>query len=183
MADDPFYVVYTGALDLRYGIREMVDALDYIADPRLRMVFCGGGEATAYLEYRASLDERIILAGRVRHVVALDWQRRAGLLINPRSSMGAFTRYSFPSKTLEYMASGNLVATYQNEGIPREYYSYFMSINGEGPEAIARVISAAIAMPAEERARQGRAAREFVFAEKSIESQTTRILEFLGVDP
>ena len=44
------------------------------------------------------------------------------LLVNPRKNIGEYTKYSFPSKILEYMSSGTPVLMYKLDGIPDEYY-------------------------------------------------------------
>ena len=38
--------------------------------------------------------------------------------VNPRQNNEEFTKYSFPSKTMEYLASGVPVVAYKLDGIP-----------------------------------------------------------------
>ena len=51
-------------------------------------------------------DNRIVFKGMVPNKIVVEDQLKATLLVNPRPSIGEFTRYSFPSKNMEYMVSG-----------------------------------------------------------------------------
>lgn len=117
--------------------------------------------------------------GFVSHERALELQAHASLLINPRSPRGVFTRYSFPSKTLEYMRSGKPVACYRLEGIPKEYDPYLRYIEGEGADAIRRAVRAVLALSHQERRSLGERARAFVIAHKTPEVQCRRLVTFL----
>ena len=45
--------------------------------------------------------------------------------MNPRSADAEYTKYSFPSKTIEYLATGVPVVMNRLPGIPEEY-EYFV---------------------------------------------------------
>ena len=51
-------------------------------------------------------DKRIIYWGVVEQKHVFEMQQQATLLVNPRKGHEEYTKYSFPSKTMEYMASG-----------------------------------------------------------------------------
>ena len=55
--------------------------------------------------------------------------KEAKLLINLRNPEDKYTKYSFPSKTFEYMVSGTPFFTTKLEGIPSEYYNYLYCID------------------------------------------------------
>ncbi len=175
----PFTVVYTGRLDRRYGVLDLVGSLQYLRHPDVRLVICGGGEAAAAIGASAAQDPRIVYVGQVSREDALAWQRRADVLVNPRPG-AAFTRYSFPSKNLEYLQSGKPVLAYPNEGTPTEYDEHLLYISDAGPAGIARAIEAVISMPEEERRARGERARAFVRAEKSVDRQMSRVLALVG---
>lgn len=117
--------------------------------------------------------------GFVSHERALELQAKAALLINPRSPKGVFTRYSFPSKTLEYMRSGKPVVCHRLEGIPEEYDPYLQYIEGEGAGAIVNAVRKALALTPEERLSLGQRARAFVLANKTPGNQCRRLMDFL----
>lgn len=65
--------------------------------------------------------------------------KKATLLINPRPSNEEFTKYSFPSKNLEYMASGTPLLATDLPGIPAEYKRYEYIIENENIDGIANM--------------------------------------------
>ena len=55
-------------------------------------------------------------------------------MINPRSTLDDFTKYSFPSKTIEYMYSGTPLLTTRLKGIPNEYFDFVFSAENNTEE-------------------------------------------------
>lgn len=178
-----FTIVYTGNVAARYGIVELVDSLDYLHSPNVRLVICGDGDTATYVENKASRDSRLTYLGRVSRQDAIGWQRQASLLVNPRPDTEQFTKYSFPSKTLEYMLTGRPVIVYLNPGIPAEYAAHLIAIRETGSRGIADAIGRAMSMSAAERAQFGERAQRFVLDEKSSTRQAARVLDLLGIAP
>ena len=106
-------------------------------------------------------------------------EQRASLLVNPRPSSPEYTKYSFPSKTMEYMASGTPVLMTKLPGMPKEYYPFIYTIDDETVEGVANALKAFFAIPASDRYRKGASAREFVLAKKSNIEQAKKIIEFI----
>ena len=65
----------------------------------------------------------------------------ATLLINPRFSNEEYTKYSFPSKNMEYMASGTPILTTKLPGMPKEYYEYIYLFEEESIEGMKNKMS------------------------------------------
>jgi glycosyltransferase involved in cell wall biosynthesis len=177
---DMFTIVYTGGIDRRYGIVDLVDSLRYIQSGPVRLVLCGEGDAVGYIDSAARKEPRISYFGQVSREESLRWQRSADLLVNPRPGAADFTRYSFPSKTLEYLSAGKPVLTFHNDGTPPEYDAHLLYIPAPGPEGIAQAIEGVMAMSEDERRRIGQRAKEFVETEKSVDRQMGRVLAFIG---
>ena len=57
----------------------------------------------------------------------LTTQMKVTLLVNPRPTDQEFTKYSFLSKNMEYMAFGTPFLTTKLPGMPVEYYPYVVS--------------------------------------------------------
>jgi glycosyltransferase involved in cell wall biosynthesis len=176
----PFTVVYTGSLDSRYGIVDLVDSLSHIEDRDVRVVLCGDGDSVEYIKSRSKDEPRISFLGQVTRDEALAWQVQADILVNPRPGTSDFTKYSFPSKTLEYLGAGKPVLTYHNEGTPAEYDDHLLYISTPGPKGIAQAIEGVMAMSEEERQQIGARAKHFVETEKSVDRQMGRVLAFIG---
>lgn len=172
------YILYTGTLNYEFGIGTLLEAFALIPDNDLKLVICGFGEAEkAILE---SKDPRLVYLGKVDRKQALALQRNATVLVNPRQNNQEFTKYSFPSKTMEYLAAGVPVVAYKLDGIPDEYDEYLHYVPDNSPEALAEVMSELLQKPENIRKELGRRAQRFVLEEKNYIAQTKRILELLS---
>jgi glycosyltransferase involved in cell wall biosynthesis len=176
----PFRVVYTGQLNERYGVRDLVDSLDHIENPQVELLICGDGEMGEFVSARSRRDPRLRWLGRVSRQDSLFWQRTADALVNPTQGTAEFTKYSFPSKNLEYLYAGKPVVAYRNEGMPPEYHEHFTYISTPGPKGIAQAIEGVMAMSEDERQQIGARAKHFVETEKSVDRQMGRVLAFIG---
>lgn len=125
------YFLYTGTLDQRYGIRDLVDSYISAGINDKILVICGDGDDRSYVEAMSLSHANIRYMGQLKHTNIKILQRNAALLINPRNNEGEFTKYSFPSKVIEYMSSGVPVLMYQLDGIPESYNKYFYSIESK----------------------------------------------------
>lgn len=173
-------IVYTGNLAERYGILNLAKAFSRLAEKDLRLIICGIGGAYEELLRMSENDNRIILKGQLPHSEILNIQRNATLLVNPRTSDGEFTKFSFPSKTMEYLASGTPTLLYKLDGIPNEYYNYCFALGKwNGIDDLTQKIRAIINMPSEELKKIGMAARQFVLEKKNPIYQCSRMIEFL----
>jgi len=118
------YVVYTGKVNYKFGLKELVDSFVSIKDESLRLVLCGNGDAVDYIKNKAEGDSRILYQGQVSSSKAKAWIVNADILVNPRQNNEAFIKYSFPSKNLEYLSSGKPVIGYMLDGMKPEYKGF-----------------------------------------------------------
>ena len=106
-------------------------------------------------------------------------EQQAALLVNPRPTNAEFVKYSFPSKTMEYMASGTPLLTTRLPGMPGEYYPYVDFIMAESPQGIADALKRVLSRSDEELFQKGQAAREFVLKQKNNVVQAEKLLKML----
>ena len=111
----------------------------------------------------------------------VDKEQEATLLINPRPTGEAYVKYSFPSKTMEYMASGTPVLTTVLPGMPKEYHPYVYLLEDETAEGIAEQLKQILANSDETLFRKGAEARRFVLEQKNNVIQAQKILEMLSI--
>lgn len=126
------YIVYTGKLNEKFGVKDLVDAFMTLDNPCYRLILCGSGDTDEYIKKQSILDSRIKALGQVSPDECRIWQLKADVLINPRSNNEDFVRYSFPSKNLEYLASGAPVVAHLLEGMPEIYREFMFCISDEG---------------------------------------------------
>ena len=175
------YILYTGTLAARYGIQTLVKAFAGISDPSVRLYICGEGDSRPMIEEYACKDSRIIYKGQVTREEALMLQKDAMLLVNPRTSEGDFTKYSFPSKNMEYLASGVPALLYKLPGIPDEYYEYCFSLSETGVEALRNMLEDILARSLDELDQLGANARKFILNNKNPQKQVGKIIDLVSV--
>ena len=106
-------------------------------------------------------------------------EQKASLLVNPRFTMEAFTKYSFPSKNMEFMASGTPLLTTRLPGMPADYYPYVFLFEEETVEGYAKGIREALSYSDKELIEFGKLSKLFVLSNKNCNVQADRILNFL----
>lgn len=174
-------VLYTGTLSSLYGLPNLIKAFGRLTNPDYRLIICGGGADDKMLAIiNDNKDSRIQFRGLLKREDVLKLQRQASLLVNPRTSEGIFTKYSFPSKTMEYLASGTPTLMYRLPGIPNEYFGYCYSPTDETIDALVDKISEILESPESERNALGVSAREFILSKKNPKSQTNKIIKLIN---
>ena len=129
-------VLYTGTLHRRFGVLNLVDAFCAVDNPDYRLVICGVGDCEAEIKKRAEKDSRIDFRGQLKREDVLRLQQEATVLVNPRQNNEEFTKYSFPSKNLEYLSSGIPLVAYKLDGIPDEYDEYINYVSDNTIDAL-----------------------------------------------
>lgn len=171
------YILYTGTLNYEFGIRTLLRAFSLIKDNEIKLVICGTGAAEK--EIRESVDDRIIFLGKIDREQVLSLQQCATVLVNPRQNNEEFTKYSFPSKTMEYLASGVPLVAYKLDGIPDEYDEHIIYVQDNSEVTLAHVLES-VCNDRENMLNFGEKAREFVLSEKNRVVQTKKILDFIS---
>lgn len=173
-------ILYTGSLAGRYGVTNLLDAFESIKDSNYRLWICGEGGSRSEIEKREKSDARIKYFGQLPYNQVLTLQKKATVLVNPRTSEGDFTKYSFPSKTMEYLASGTPCIIYRLQGIPEEYYQYCFVAEDESSEGLRKVILQVCEKGQSELDEFGKKASRFILENKNPISQVRKIYELLN---
>jgi glycosyltransferase involved in cell wall biosynthesis len=172
-------VLYSGTLAKRYGILNLVSAFVKIPNTEYRLWICGDGDAFDEINKLAEADPRIIIFGQVKREKVLQLQKEATIVVNPRTSEGDFTKYSFPSKIMEYLASGTPCIMHRLKGIPDEYFEFCFVADEETPEGLRAMIVKVCEMDANERKAIGNKARNFILQHKTAKQQAKKIYDML----
>lgn len=175
----PRILLYTGVLEEYAGIRFLVDAFMKVKGNDIQLIICGSGSDEAYVRNAKASDPRIDFRGRVDREEAVKLQQECTLLINPRQPNGGITKYSFPSKTMEYMTSGIPMIGYHLEGIPEDYYEHMYTPSDLTREALTACIQETLILPDEVLKHKASEANRFVMENKNSKKQVRRIIEFL----
>lgn len=171
-------IMYAGSLHERYGIGKLVEAFSRIKQEQYELVIYGDGDYVPKLQIIEQNCARINYRGVAENKVILQEETSSALLVNPRPSDELFTRYSFPSKTFEYMLSGTPALITRLDGIPEEYFRYCYSFDGETVDAMAQSLEYVLEIPEEAHAQLAKSAFEFVSSKNNV-MQMRRIWEFI----
>lgn len=175
----PRVIMYAGAIEKEYGLNELTQAFMSLSIPDIEFHIYGNGKFVKdLLEYQKQ-DPRIKYMGIVNNADIVKAEQAATLLINPRLSHEVYVKYSFPSKTSEYMLSGTPLLTTKLPGIPDEYFQHLYTFDEESITGFARKMSEILSLPETELIQQGKNAQEFVLKNKNNILQSKRIFEFL----
>jgi len=132
-------IFYAGGVNRSYGIVELVEGflrsgVDY------QLVLCGRGDLEGYLTDVCARHPSVKYLGFVSPEKAAQLQAGASLLVLTRDPAERYTRYSFPSKLIEYMSAGIPVLTTRLAGIPDEYFDFLNIIEEFSIDAVAKAL-------------------------------------------
>lgn len=174
-------ILYSGQLNPAYGMENLIEAFLRINREHsdYRLWLCGGGKLVEHIKRLALQFPAIEYFGYVGPDKVRECQRQATVLINPRQNTDQFTKFSFPSKTMEYLASGRLVVGYKLDGIPAEYDEHIIYVPDNSVQTLCDTLIEVCSWDAEKQRQKGQAARSFILQNKNPEKQCQRIVQML----
>lgn len=172
-------ILYSGSLSKRYGIMNLVYAFSQIKNDNYRLLICGDGNSKNEIIELSQKDSRINYLGSLKREEVLILQKKCSLLVNPRTPEGEFTKYSFPSKTMEYLASGTPTLMYKLPGIPEEYYNYCYIVEELGINELSIQINKILNKSDEELKELAEKARNFILEKKNPKTQCEKIINMI----
>lgn len=173
----PRVCLYAGGVSAQYGLRNLVEGFRQADLPDTELHIYGPGDYVEELKENA--DPRIVYGGMLMSSEVVEKEMEATLLVNPRPTNEEFVKYSFPSKTMEYLASGTPVLTTVLPGMPEEYHPYVYLIEEETPEGIRKSLERVLSQTDEKLFQKGNEARRFILENKNNVIQGKKILELL----
>lgn len=172
-------ILYAGSIKRLYGIQNLVEGFLAANIPNAELHVYGDGDYREELETLAKENPSVRYMGICPNSEIVYAEQRAALLVNPRPSSPEYTKYSFPSKNMEYMVSGTPVLTTKLPGMPKEYHPHVYLLEDETPQGISEKLQGIFALPLDERERKGEDARAFVLEHKTNVAQAKKIINFI----
>ena len=167
--------MYAGGLAEDNGIRMMIEAAQ-----KSRLIdelwICGVGDCLEYV--KSATDNKIKYLGRLTNSEVLRYEKQAKVLLNVRNPENDLTKFSFPSKILEYIAAGGIVVSSQLSGIPVEYYQYIELLKNYTVDDLATAMDKVFKLQDFEYLQLTERAASFI-ADKTAARQCRRINRFL----
>jgi glycosyltransferase involved in cell wall biosynthesis len=172
-------VVYAGTPAFVSGARLLLEAFARVDDSQLKLVFAGRGGLESEIRAAASRDARIEIRGFMTREQLQRILVSATVLINPRLSAATENRYNFPSKILDYLASGRPVITTLAGDLDPAYADVAIPLRDETPGALAALMQEVAARPEQELTEIGARGREFVLAKRRWVDQAAEVYRFI----
>jgi glycosyltransferase involved in cell wall biosynthesis len=173
-------ILYTGNLGERSGVRDLIQAFQSIKNKNYWLWIRGDGPLKKYV-----LD--LIKSGsRIKYfdeMSLLDLHRllnQATVLINPVSPNSEFSKFFFPSKLMNYLASGTPTITFKLECIPDEYYKYCFVPISQDELGLRQTMLDVLEMSNVELESFGKRAMDFIEKNKGSKMQVQKIINLIS---
>lgn len=172
-------ILYAGGIQTRYGVFDLIEAFHRIENDAYKLILCGPCLEREKLNHYLLSDSRIEYRGLISTNEVRTLQKKVTVLVNPRHSTEEFTKYSFPSKTLEYMASGTPVLMSPLPSMPKEYKQYLYLFEDESIKGMKLMIEEVLSFKSDDLKSKGYIARDFILKNKNANVQIKKILQLI----
>lgn len=176
---EKFIIMYAGTIIESVGLQNLVKAIQ-MTDLDLEVWIYGEGDYKNELMRLCSKDSRIKFFGFIDRKELFELEKKVSLLVNVRDPRLEYTKYSFPSKSFEYMASGTPFLSTRLLCYPKEYDQYIYFISESSVEIIKNKIEEIYYKTVNERETFGENAKRFVLNSKNPKIQTKKVSDFIN---
>jgi glycosyltransferase involved in cell wall biosynthesis len=177
--DGSFVIVAAGSLDEANGILVLLEAFSVLEGEQYRLRIAGSGLLEHRVREAAAQDPRIEYVGYVSFEQVLDLYNSADVLINMRLTKAMNTKYFYPSKVMEYLASGVPVISTCTGHTEEEFGGFCYLLKDERPRGLADLIQYISSLDLCERVEMGRKARTYMAANKTWDAQGRKVVKFI----
>ncbi len=176
----PCIMMYAGSLKKIYGISRLVEAFVAVQIPNWELHIYGDGDYREELEEICEKYQNVKYLGIKLNSEIVAAEIKASLLVNPRPTDEEYTKYSFPSKNMEYMVSGTPVLTTNLPGMPDEYREYVYIFADESVDGMKETLSNVLMKTTEELYDFGANAKKFVLDKKNNTAQAKKVVVLMN---
>lgn len=174
-------IVFSGALTEYNGIKEAIQAMNYVKNKNIELHIYGNGYLQEYVERAERFNPNVIYKGIVSNKEMRMLQSSSDLLINPRRVDDMISKVTFPSKIIEYMLSRTPVISTRLNGLTDEYLENIYILDNLEPEYFGKTIQQILEKSEEELHLVGENAAKFILNNKSWKNQCEKIYKFISV--
>ncbi|SLM18717.1 putative Glycosyl transferase protein [uncultured spirochete] len=170
-------MMYTGGIVAHYGLEQLLEAFELAGVPNTELWIYGGGPYAKSLTELCAGKDTVKYLGILSNEEIVKEQMKATILVNPRLTNYEYTKYSFPSKNMEYMVSGTPTLTTRLEGIPEEYNAHVFFFDSESVEGMAKTIRDIYSHSDAELYLFGQETKEWILRNKGYTAQLRKFYE------
>jgi glycosyltransferase involved in cell wall biosynthesis len=175
----PFVITAAGTLNEANGFLILLKAFSLLEGDQYRLCIAGGGPLEQQVRQAAANDSRIAYLGLISFSEVLQLYKHSDVLINMRITENLDTRYFFPGKMMEYLASGTPVITTCTGHTEEEFGDLVYLLRDETPEGLAEIIRHVASLDPEVREKLGQKAREYMVLHKTWDAQAKKVAHFI----
>ena len=179
LKSDKKICMMAGLLDDIYGVDSLIKAFSNLEYKDVELVFYGRGNSVQRIIETAKNDGRIKYKGELPNEEIMREECRASLLINPRNGKGDWTKYSFPSKNMEYIASGTPMLAFALPSMPSEYYPFFYHFEKDDIDSMTHVLKNVLSQSNKELYDFGKMSQKWIHKEKSSKKQIEKVVRMI----
>lgn len=173
-------IMYAGGINQKYGIYDLINAFKITKKYDFELHLYGYCSNPKELTQMIGNNDNIKYYGMKPRDEILEKEKNATILINPRNDIEEFAKYSFPSKTFEFLLSGVPVMMYKLNSIPAEYDKYIIYIKANNIEELSKELEKVMSTDKEKLVEFGKKAQKFIIKKKNNILQTKKILDFIS---
>jgi glycosyltransferase involved in cell wall biosynthesis len=174
-----FVIAAAGRLDETNGIPELLRAFTLLHGDQFRLRIAGRGPLEDQVRVAAGSDSRIEFYGLLSRESVLEMYGSSSVLINLRMTKSRNTKYFFPSKMMEYLASGVPVISTCTGHVEAEFGNFIYLLRDETPQALCTLIQYVASLSPTERKKTGEMASVYMNTNKTWEAQTRKLAAFI----
>ncbi len=175
----PKVAMYAGGIHKEFGIERFVNAFVSGSFDDWELHIYGDGNYQKDLTVLSEKVSNVKYFGVRPNLEIVSEQLKATLLVNPRLTDAEYVKYSFPSKTMECMASGTPLLTTKLPGMPKEYYPYVYLFDDETEKGMLETLKVVLSKDSAEHHALGEKAKDFVMTEKTNVAQAKKLIDFI----
>jgi len=174
----PKTVLYTGKMNINSGIETLIEAIKILDG--FELWIRGHGPLLHYVLSVAKNQQKIKYFPEMSRESLYQLQRNAAVLVNPMPKSAIDSKYFFPSKTMDYLASGTPVIMAKLDCIPNEYHEHLFFLSDESVKGMRDEILRVCSLPFKEVQQKTKRAKNFILEKKSPEMQIKKLLQLLS---
>ena len=175
----PFVVAAAGTLSEANGLLVLLKAFSLLEGDRYRLHIAGRGPLERQVREAAAHDSRIEYLGLIPFSDVLPLYKNSDVLVNVRMTKDMNTRYFYPGKMMEYLASGTPVITTCTGHTEEEFGEFVYLLRDETAQGLAEVIRHVAGLSPDIRRNLGLGAQEYMANHKTWDSQTKKVARFI----
>ncbi|MCM1540472.1 MAG: glycosyltransferase [Blautia sp.] len=164
-------VMYAGILEKVTGIDLLIRAFETLCMENVQLIISGKGSLAEWLRAKTEQNQAIIYLGCVPYEEYIYNLSEADILVNPRNMALLENAYNFPSKIMEYLATGKPIVSTRFPGWQKydRYISFCGSTVKDIQEAVFQAVENIEKWDAEKYRKNREFAKNFIW-DKQVET-------------